>query len=204
MNSYFSRASRPPIFRLAAVVLSALAMCGLTSCGRKHYPVTRAEIGEIDNAAKNGDLEKVKALLKYNPDLVNSKNQYGDTPLHWAAGEGHKDIVALLLADKADVNATGIYGYTPLHWAAQLGYTDVAELLLAHGANVNARDGNRDTPLFEAAEYGNTDVAELLLAHGAEVNVTNVEGFTPLRLATMHGTNSQDIAELLRQHGGQE
>ena len=33
--------------------------------------------GEIHDAAKNGDLEKVKALIKANPDLVFSKDSFG-------------------------------------------------------------------------------------------------------------------------------
>jgi hypothetical protein len=51
---------------------------------------------EIDDAAQNGDLEKVKALLKDNPDLVSSKDKWGRTPLHLAARNGHKDVAELL------------------------------------------------------------------------------------------------------------
>ena len=41
--------------------------------------------GEIHDAAKAGDLAKVKTLLKDNPDLVFSKDSYGRTPLHLVA-----------------------------------------------------------------------------------------------------------------------
>ena len=56
--------------------------------------------GEIHDAAQSGDLAKVKALLKDNPDLVSSKDNNGGTPLHMAALGGHKDIVELLVATK--------------------------------------------------------------------------------------------------------
>ena len=48
--------------------------------------------GEIHVAAQNGDLEKVKALLKDKPDLVFSKDNTPGcyTPLHWAALKGRK------------------------------------------------------------------------------------------------------------------
>jgi hypothetical protein len=65
-----------------------------------------------------GDVEKVKALLVTNPELINSKDKSGETPLHWAALMDHKDVVLALLAYKADVNAKNNIGATPLHRAA--------------------------------------------------------------------------------------
>jgi ankyrin repeat protein len=61
--------------------------------------------GDIHDAAKSGDLEKVKAQLRGNPDSVFSKDAYGWTPLHYAAFKGHKEVAALLLDNKAEVNA---------------------------------------------------------------------------------------------------
>ena len=45
-------------------------------------------------------------------------------------------------------------------------------------------------------------VAELLMAHGADVNAKNNAGKTPLWYVTVGGSVG-DVAELLRQHGGQ-
>ena len=47
---------------------------------------------EIFDAAKKGELAKVKALVQKNPDLVKSKNNEDDTPLHIAADAGHLEI----------------------------------------------------------------------------------------------------------------
>ena len=165
----------------------------------------------LHNAAQNGDLEKVKALLKKNPGLVSSKgtNSYGGTmslrggtALHLAARKGDMAMVALLLTSNADVNATDNDGRVPLHEATSGGHADVVELLLAHGADVNARANNGFTSLHWAALFGHADVAEVLLAHGAEVNAMNNNGATPLYWALYNGR--KDVAELLRQHGALE
>ena len=62
---------------------------------------------DIFAAIQKGDLEKVKALLKANPDLVFKTDHADWTPLHYAAHWGKPDIAELLLLNKADVNATG-------------------------------------------------------------------------------------------------
>ena len=121
------------ILRLAAILLVALALIGFAGCSKNDA---------IHDAARNGDLEKVKALLKANPDLVFSKDTHGSTPLHCAALQGHKDVAELLLANKAEVNAKDNIGETPLHMAAYHGHKDVAELLLANKAEVNARNNS--------------------------------------------------------------
>ena len=82
-------------------------------------------------AAEAGNLEKLRALLKDNPDLVFSKDGHGWTPLHHAAEEGYKGPMELLLAHKAEVNARTNNGETPLHLAAYWAYKDLVKLLLA-------------------------------------------------------------------------
>ena len=89
---WFGNSSIPRRAAVTLVALVALAWCGLAFCG------------EIHRASQDGDLEKVKALLKDNPDLVSSKDMLGDTPLHWAARHGHKEVAELLLASEADVD----------------------------------------------------------------------------------------------------
>jgi ankyrin repeat protein len=52
--------------------------------------------------------------------------------LHFAADEGHKEIVELLIAAGADVNAKNDIGGTPLDGAAFRGQTKIAALLRKH------------------------------------------------------------------------
>jgi ankyrin repeat protein len=149
----------------------------------------------IHDAAATGDLAQVAAVLKDSPDLVFSKDKNGNTPLHWAAQNDHKDIVALLLASGADVNAQADNGTTPLHDAADKGNRDVVELLLASKADVNRRANNGATPLHKAASTGHKDVAELLLAHKADVNARAANGGVPLHDATYK--SHRDVVEVL-------
>lgn len=148
-STFFTR----PAFRLAAVLLVALAWCNLARC-------------DIFGDASMGNLDDVRWALKDHPDLVNSRNSEGDTPLHWAAGGDQPEIAELLLTNKADVNARNNNGYTPLHSAAENGATDVAELLLTNGADINARDKEGETPLHLALVYKHPAMREFLLKNG--------------------------------------
>jgi ankyrin repeat protein len=92
--------------------------------------------GEIHDAARAGDAERVDALLKSYPSVVNSKMKGGITPLHEAVFRGHESVIKVLLAHKVDVNEGDIGGTTPLHQTL-LSVTEnpaIAELLLANGA----------------------------------------------------------------------
>lgn len=125
---------------------------------------------------------------------MEAKVDEGATPLHVAVRKSYKDMVELLLANKADVNAKETDGETPLH-AASRGNKDVVELLLAHNADINAKDSGGNTPLHMTAKEDHKEVAELLLGHGADVNAKDNDGETPLHLAAMYG--HEEVAEVL-------
>ena len=160
---------------------------------------------EIHDAAKSGSLEKVKLLLKGNPDLVFSKDTDGRTALHYAASCTSKDVVKLLLADKAEVNARDNDGRTPLHLASEDGRKDVVELLLANHADVNAKDSYGDTPLHWVADWGRKDLVTLLLASKAEINTKDNNGHTPLHHALQSDQGAhKDVVKILRQNGAKD
>jgi len=86
------------------------------------------------------------ALLKVEGINVNAKGKDGWTPLHFAAQNGHKEIVDALLAKEADVNAKGKDGRTPLHLAARNGRTEVVKILIANGADPLLKNKDGKTP----------------------------------------------------------
>ncbi len=161
-------------------------------------------------AARNSRADMVKLLLANKADF-NTKDNRGNTPLHYAAESFRTDTVALLLAKGADVNAKNNKGETPLFLTAfSRGHTDMIKLLLAKGADVNAKDNGGETPLHSAAVNGSVDVTTLLLANGADANAKDNRGRTPLDMTKGRSYSLQskkwydEVADLLRQHGGHE
>ena len=138
---------------------------------------------EVDEALQNGA----------NVNAVDKFGNLGWRALHWAACEGHADVIEVLLKHGANVNAKDNGGWTALHWAAKLGHADVVEVLLKHGADVNARDDRGWTALHVA---GNADVAEILLQHGADINAKDNDGKTALYFAQRNGCSN--VVALLR------
>ena len=69
------------------------------------------------------------------------RSQGGLTALHWAAREGHRDVVVVLLERGADINAQDkLQGRTALHWAADEAEEQIVELLLQWRANLKIKD----------------------------------------------------------------
>jgi ankyrin repeat protein len=153
----------------------------------------------IHQAVADDDIGQVQLHISSGTDL-DARDETLQTPLHYAALRGHRNVAELLIANGADVNAEDNEGITPLHRATEKHHTDVAELLLAKGADVNAKTTDKEeTPLIWAAYYGYNDVAELLIANGADVNAEDNEGITPLHRATEK--HHMDVAELLLAKG---
>jgi len=77
---------------------------------------------------------------------VTARHEGGQTPLHWAAGNGSPANIQALLDAGADVVARNEYGRTPLHNAAWSGNPATIQALLAAGADANAKDEVGKTP----------------------------------------------------------
>ena len=131
------------------------------------------------------------------------------TALHFAAGYGHVDLVALLLERRANVNALDIRNCAPLHIASRFGHSSIVKLLVEHHADISslAIDEYRHewfyneklTPIEIACEYGHLDVIEYLVANGASVNALNAGQSSPLHYAVFG--NQPAVANYLIAHG---
>lgn len=132
------------------------------------------------------DAPRLQALLHAQPRLANAAEDYGMTPLHWAARAGAMRCLTTLLAQGADANAVNRARRAPLHLAAEAdapGQAAVIALLAKHGADINAQDKKGRTPLHRATYEGRVEAAEALLAVGADPAVPNNRGKTAFAIA---------------------
>lgn len=84
----------------------------------------------IINAAKDGDLARVKNLLVLNIS-TKTKDEYERKALSWVAKKGHVEVVRLLLETKAAVDEESWFGLTLLSYAAESGHNGSIQRLLS-------------------------------------------------------------------------
>lgn len=131
--------------------------------------------------------------------LIIAISQPGDTEY---ARQNSIETIRILLKYGADLNYRDKEGRTLLQDAANRGRGDIVDLLLEHGADINAKDKYGYTSLHWAVSSSNKEMVELLVARGADVNARNLQGRTPL-YDTWDGSKVKNqIAEILRSHGG--
>ncbi|KAL8325257.1 hypothetical protein RB597_008493 [Gaeumannomyces tritici] len=156
-----------------------------------------------DDPGHSAWIETDGETLKVIHDLVigaaNDAKSFNDqTPLSWAAGNGHEAVARLLIEMGADIEAkSSDGGYTPLHQAAQNGHEAVARLLIEMGADIEAKSSDGGyTPLHQAAQNGHEAVARLLAELGADIEAKSGDGgYTPLHYAAQNGHEA--VARLL-------
>ncbi len=101
--------------------------------------------------------------------LAQKESMLGHDALHSAADRGRAEVVAELLAARADVRAADRRGYTALGVAAFKGHAEVVRLLLDAGAEIE-REMEGDTPLHLASRRGRVEAVRLLLERGARLD----------------------------------
>jgi ankyrin repeat protein len=75
----------------------------------------------------------IELLVQTNKIQIDTKNNDGWSPLHFAAWTGRGDVVEMLLKNGAEVNIKNNFNHTPLRTANRNGKTEVVELLRGYG-----------------------------------------------------------------------
>ena len=158
-------------------------------------------------AARTGNVGVARLLVQHGAD-VNKRESYRDqSAVMWAAAQGHTDMVAFLVSQKADLTVqaqdnewmtqisseprvqyrpTG--GLTPLLYAARAGCLGCVTSMVQAGADVDRPNPDGMTPMMMALDNGYPAVAHYLLDRGANPHTWDWWGRTPLYIAvTMRG-----------------
>ncbi|MBI1216160.1 MAG: hypothetical protein GC185_10120 [Alphaproteobacteria bacterium] len=142
-------------------------------------------------AAEFGELEKLKDLIAKGAD-INARSPSGDTPLILAAREDKGDIVAELLAQKADAALQNNFDQTAVHIAIREATVQgqLKALIAAAGKDgCDKQDMHRSTAAFYAAQTANLPALEMLAAIGADMALPGKNGTSPLLWATQLSHN---------------
>ena len=112
-------------------------------------------------------------------------DEYGWTPLHFAAQAGHVTVAEKLL--KASTRVVEDYGNdmgcTPLHVAAWSGNVEILDLLLRYGFNAEQKTAEGWTLAHVAAWNGQKGTLEKLQEYGTDITKCNDYGWNALHLA---------------------
>jgi ankyrin repeat protein len=93
-------------------------------------------------AASEGDLDMIKTILGEGSSVtskatLNSKDENGQTALHWASDRGQVEAVELLLSYAGILVSEGDQdGMTPLHYAVACEHEEVVKLLVQAGCKI--------------------------------------------------------------------
>src|SRR4029453_14330762 len=155
----------------SAAVVEQLLKAGVS-------PNATGPLGEtaLHTCAHTGKADAAKALLARGAKVDAGDSWRGQTPLMWAAAQGHAAMVRVLVEAGADVNARSTVvtwerqppaeppdkglppgGFTALLLAARAGCVDCVNVLAKSGANINEIDPENHTALVLALMNGHFD-----------------------------------------------
>lgn len=107
-----------------------------------------------------GQLDLAGRLIERGADV----NKVGWTPLHYAATNGHGDVIRLLLEHHAYIDAESPNGTTPLMMAASYGTPVAVKILLEAGADPLLKNQRGLTAIDFAERAQRREASELIAA----------------------------------------
>ncbi|XP_069483397.1 ankyrin repeat domain-containing protein 55 isoform X2 [Ambystoma mexicanum] len=163
--------------------------------------VEEIDLTVVYQAAANGDVNTLTAVIREDPSILEYCDSEGCTPLMHAVSGRQLDTVKLLLKMGANINTQDACGRTSLSLATYLGWLEGCVSLLRNGAKQNIPDKNGRLPLHAATAEADVRLLGVLLQQStlSEINHQDNEGMTSLHWSAFH--NRPSHAQILLQKG---
>lgn len=116
-------------------------------------------------AAGRNDVGEIKSILAEDPDLIDHRDEDGQSALHLAADKGAADALKVLMEFGADGNAADGDGITVLQAAVIAENIEACRVLLNYGADPDKTDVDGDTPRKCAEEDGTDEMKKLFASY---------------------------------------
>ncbi|XP_074058094.1 ankyrin repeat domain-containing protein 55 [Macrotis lagotis] len=163
--------------------------------------VEETDLVLVYQAAENGDVNTLTAVIREDPSILECCDSEGCTPLIHAVSGRQVDTVKLLLKMGANINTQDSCGRTSLSLATYEGWIEGCVSLLRNGAKQNIPDKNGRLPLHAATAESDVKLLTVLLQQSnlSEINHQDNEGMTPLHWAAFH--NRPQHVQILLEKG---
>jgi len=152
-----------------------------------------------------GDIRLGALVASAFPSAVVAQNKKGKTPLHFAAREGHIDMVKFLIQlDPSSARFVTDKLKLPLHFAAGEGHADICRYLLnVYPQGASSRSAKGKLPLHLASRWGNMDTIQALVTvYPQGLQQLDWESSTTLHIALKEESNHDIATHLIRQCPG--
>lgn len=134
--------------------------------------------------------DNVAELLVKKGAKIDAIDQYGDTPLHYAAAFRRKDALRLLIDNGSDINLKNTKGFTPIQSAAMNGNIESVEMLAKSGAKFEYNKAGMQA-IKIASENGHVEVSKYLEKNKPKTLLTQVNGFIKSSIEAFKGTKKE-------------
>lgn len=115
---------------------------------KQQHGVSREKLCAARDALIRNDLEAVQVLMEEGLDIRDLIIDRYYPPPHWAAREGHFELLKLLLSVYQDINVRDKNSSTILFNASACGQQMIVEFLLDQGADMDNRSDISCTPVY--------------------------------------------------------
>jgi ankyrin repeat protein len=148
-------------------------------------------------AKYNADTHVLKFLLEQGME-VNVMDNYGETPLHWAAANNSLTVIKFLIENGAKFYVLDKYQRSAIFRSAENPDVEVIKFFVEKKAKIDAVSTyHGDMPIHHAAKNSNIDVLKYLIEKGADCKVKNKDFEMPLHYAVRCNPNIEVLKFLI-------